>query len=122
MMVAFGVAALRFAITGAGAGYLWLLIVAQLMHAVTFAAHHSALVQTMQTWFGGPLQARGQALYTSIGYGVGGTLGGLFMSACWDKISPEAMFFAAAAMALAAMGAAALSFRSLGAASHGKIA
>ncbi len=122
MLVAFGVAVLRFTIIGAGADFLWVLIAAQMMHAVTFGAHHSALVQTMQTWFSGPLQARGQALYTSIGYGIGGTLGGLFMSACWDKISPEAMFYAAAGLALAGMGAAALSFGSQAGATRGKIA
>jgi len=36
------------------------LIVAQIMHAATFGAHHSASLKMLQTWFGGHLQARGK--------------------------------------------------------------
>jgi PPP family 3-phenylpropionic acid transporter len=111
MMVAFGVTILRFAITGAAPGLLWVLVLAQLMHALTFAAHHSAAVLTMQRWFAGPLQASGQALYMSIAYGMGGTLGGLFMTFCWDQLGPEQMYYVAASLALAGAGAAAWSFR-----------
>ncbi|MFZ3285598.1 MAG: MFS transporter, partial [Telluria sp.] len=87
------------------------LALAQLLHAASFAAHHSACVITLQRWFSGPLQARGQALFISIGYGVGGTLGALFMTLCWDKLGPEPVYFAAAALAGAGALAAALSFR-----------
>lgn len=114
MMFAFGVALLRFMMTGAGADWLWVLVAAQLMHAATFAAHHSACVLTMQRWFAGPLQASGQALLISIGYGVGGTLGGLLLSYCWESISPEAIYYAAAAMTLAGAIAARYSFRLAG--------
>ncbi|MES2017534.1 MAG: MFS transporter [Pseudomonadota bacterium] len=110
MMFAFALALLRFVITGAGPDMLWVLVAAQIMHAATFAAHHSASVLTMQRWFAGPLQASGQALYMSIAYGVGGTFGGLFMTFMWDRIGPQQMFYAAAALALAAFGAARYSF------------
>jgi PPP family 3-phenylpropionic acid transporter len=111
MMFAFGAALLRFVITGAGPDLLWVLVAAQLMHAATFAAHHSASVVTMQRWFAGPLQASGQALYMSIAYGIGGTLGGLFMTFCWDRYGPEQMYFAAAAMTGGGAAAAWYSFR-----------
>jgi PPP family 3-phenylpropionic acid transporter len=111
ILFAFAVAVLRFLMIGAGAGWLAVLVIAQLLHAATFAAHHSASVITMQRWFGGPLQARGQALYISIGYGVGGSLGGLFMALCWDRLGPHAVYFAAAALCVAGAGAAALSHR-----------
>ena len=65
----------------------------------------------MQRWFSGQLQARGQALFMSIAYGAGGTVGGLFMAACWDRIAPEAVYYAAAGLSVAGAGAAALSFR-----------
>lgn len=111
MMFAFGAALLRFAITGAGPDLLWVLVAAQVMHAATFAAHHSAAVVTMQRWFAGPLQASGQALYMSIAYGLGGTFGGLFMTFCWDRFGPGQMYFAAAAMSGAGAAAAWYSFR-----------
>ncbi|MGZ8292267.1 MAG: MFS transporter [Telluria sp.] len=111
ILAAFGIAALRFMMIGAGAGSLAVLVAAQLLHAASFAAHHSASIMAMQRWFAGPLQARGQALFISIAYGVGGTAGGLFMAACWDKVAPEAVYYAAAGLSLAGALAAAMSFR-----------
>lgn len=111
MMAAFGVALLRFVVIGAGAQSLVLLVLAQLLHALTFAAHHSACVHAMQRWFSGPLQARGQALYISLAYGIGGSAGGLFMAWCWEGLGPQAVYFAAALLAAAGAAVAALSFR-----------
>ncbi|PWF42248.1 MFS transporter [Massilia glaciei] len=111
LMVSFGVALLRFAVVGAGGHSLALLVFAQLLHAFTFAAHHSASVVTMQRWFAGPLQARGQALYMSVAYGVGGTLGGLLMTLCWERAGPDSIFVAAAVLSLAGGVVAALSLR-----------
>lgn len=111
ILFAFAVGLVRFAMIGAGARWLALLVLAQLLHAATFAAHHSASVLAMQRWFSGPLQGRGQALYVSIGYGVGGTLGGLFMALCWDRMGPNAVYFAAAGLCAAGAGAAMLSRR-----------
>ena len=118
MMFAFGAAVLRFAVTGAAPDLLWVMVGAQLLHAVTFAAHHSASVITMQRWFAGPLQASGQALYMSVAYGVGCTLGGLVLTLCWDRIGAQQMFFVAAAMTLAGAGAAWYSFRCQSAGAH----
>ncbi|CUI09395.1 MFS transporter [Massilia antarctica] len=111
MMCAFAVAAVRFPLIGAAGQLLVVLALAQLLHAVTFAAHLSSSVMVMQRWFAGPLQARGQALYMSLAYGIGGTAGGLAMSLCWDRIGPPAVFYLAGALALAAAVSAALSFR-----------
>jgi PPP family 3-phenylpropionic acid transporter len=101
MLGAFAVAVLRFAMIGAGAQWLAVLVLAQLLHCLTFAAHHSASIMTMQRWFAGPLQARGQALFMSIAYGIGGTFGGLFMSWCWEQCGSHAVYFAAIGLAVA---------------------
>jgi PPP family 3-phenylpropionic acid transporter len=111
ILFAFAVGLLRFAMIGAGAAWAAVLVLAQLLHAASFAAHHSASILTMQRWFAGPLQARGQALFISIGYGIGGTLGGLFMALCWDRLGAQAVYFAAAGLCVAGAGAAALSQR-----------
>ena len=68
------------------------LIVAQLMHAGTFAAHHSAANKLLQRWFTGPVQARGQALMATISYGLGGTLGGLCAGWIWELSQPRDVF------------------------------
>jgi PPP family 3-phenylpropionic acid transporter len=111
LMLTFAAATIRFAMIGAGAHWLALLILAQLLHAATFALHHSSSVMAMQRWFSGPLQARGQALYISISYGVGGSLGGLGLSLCWERLGPESVYYVASGLAAGAAVAAALSFR-----------
>ncbi|MFS2002190.1 MFS transporter [Duganella sp. CT11-25] len=111
MYLALGVAVARFVMIGAGSHMLWLLIVAQVMHAATFALHHSSSVMTLQRWFSGPLQARGQALYMSISYGIGGSLGGLFLAQWWERAGAESVYYVAAVLALLSALAAMLSFR-----------
>lgn len=111
MYLALGTAVARFVMIGAGSHMLWLLVAAQLMHALTFALHHSSSVMTLQRWFSGPLQARGQALYMSISYGIGGSLGGLFLAQWWERVGAESVYYVAAVLALLSSAAAMLSFR-----------
>lgn len=111
----FVLAALRFGVTGYLAEYVWLMAVVQTLHAATFGAHHSASLKRLQRWFAGPLQGRGQALYTGISYGLGGTLGGLAMGWTWKTLAPMHTFGLAAAAALVGAVCAAMSFRGEGA-------
>ena len=111
MLASLLIAVVRFLMIGFCAQSLFWLLMAQVLHAATFGVHHSASVMTLQRWFSGPLQARGQALYTSISYGLGGTLGGLVLSAFWDRFGSQAVYLAAAAFALGGAAAAALSYR-----------
>lgn len=96
----FAAAALRFALIGEFAHVLPLLILAQMLHAATFAVHHSASVLTIQRWFTGRATTRGQALYISIGYGVGGTAGSLVAAWLWSTLGPAAAFLSSSAAAL----------------------
>jgi MFS transporter, PPP family, 3-phenylpropionic acid transporter len=111
MLASLLIAVVRFLIIGMGAQSLVLLLLAQVLHAATFGAHHSASIATLQRWFSGPLQARGQALFTSISYGLGGTLGGLVLGEFWDTFGPKSVYLMAAALSLMAAAAAALSYR-----------
>ncbi len=111
MLAALMIAVGRFLIIGFFADSVLLLVLAQVLHAATFGAHHSAAIATLQRWFSGRLQARGQALYTSISYGLGGSFGGLTLSLIWQQWGPAWVFFMAALFALGATIAAALSWR-----------
>ena len=93
------VAALRFTLTGLAAGWLPALAIAQLLHAVTFGVHHTATVATLQHWFEPAQQARAQALYVMVGYGLGGALGTLAASWVWTAVSPSAAFLVSAVAA-----------------------
>jgi PPP family 3-phenylpropionic acid transporter len=70
----------------------WPLLIVQLFHAGTFAAHHSASIHLMQKWFKGSTQARGQALYTTMSYGLGGTFGGVIAGVIWEEFGPSVAF------------------------------
>ena len=111
MLASLLVGVVRFLMIGFGAESLALLLVAQVLHAATFGVHHSASVATLQRWFSGPLQARGQALYISVSYGLGGTAGGLLLSACWDTFGAKIVYLLAAVLCALAWFAASLSYR-----------
>jgi MFS transporter, PPP family, 3-phenylpropionic acid transporter len=111
MLFSLAIAVIRFLMIGWGAQSLTVLLVAQVLHAATFGVHHSASVATLQRWFAGSLQARGQALFISISYGLGGTVGGLLLSACWDTLGARWVYIVAAIMSLLGLFAAQLSYR-----------
>ena len=78
--------ALRMGITAAGAAWIGWLMVAQLLHALTFATHHTTCIALLSHYFPGRLRGRGQALYVVVAYGMPGVLGGVVggaMSARW---------------------------------------
>ncbi|MBU3636219.1 MFS transporter [Polynucleobacter sp. es-MAR-4] len=103
LQIAFGIGVFRFILI-AFFPVTWVLILAQLMHAGTFGAHHSAATKLLQRWFTGPLQARGQALMATVSYGLGGTLGGLVAGWLWEASQPRNVFvMAALACGLAGM-------------------
>jgi PPP family 3-phenylpropionic acid transporter len=91
LQASFGIGIIRFALM-AFLPITSVLIIAQIMHAGTFAAHHSAATKLLQRWFTGPLQARGQALMATVSYGLGGTLGGLFAGWIWESSQPRDVF------------------------------
>jgi PPP family 3-phenylpropionic acid transporter len=77
---------------------LSLLLFAQLLHAASFGSFHAAAIAWVHQHFIGKNQARGQALYSSIGFGAGGVLGSLLSGYFWLSPGPT-MTFAMAAMA-----------------------
>jgi PPP family 3-phenylpropionic acid transporter len=88
---AFGIGVIRFILIAFFPTTI-VLIFAQLMHAGTFAAHHSAATKLLQRWFTGSLQARGQAIMATVSYGLGGTIGGLCAGWIWDLFQPRDVF------------------------------
>jgi PPP family 3-phenylpropionic acid transporter len=99
LVACFALAVVRFALIGWGVGSPALLVVAQLAHAATFGACHVASVALMNRWFAGARQVRGQALYMSVAFGVGGFLGAAASGVAWDTIGPAWTFTAASAAA-----------------------
>ncbi len=95
-------AALRFALIAAFAGQVVVLVLAQLLHALSFAAQHSACIALIARYFPGRLRGRGQALYTVLGYGISGVIGGVAGGALSESCGFAAVFWAASVVSLAA--------------------
>ncbi len=94
---------LRMLLTAAWADVLLVLVLAQVLHALTFAAHHTTCVALVSHHFPARLRGRGQALYTVIAYGFPGVIGGLLggmISARWGLAS---VFWASALTSALAM-------------------
>jgi len=103
LVASFALAVVRFLLIGWGVGSLAVLILAQTLHAASFGSFHAAAIGIVHQLFRGRHQARGQAIYGSLTFGVGGTLGALASGALWDHAGPGITFSAAAACAFAGM-------------------
>jgi MFS transporter, PPP family, 3-phenylpropionic acid transporter len=86
---------LRMATIGGLSHWLVALFVAQMLHALSFAAHHTACIAMVSQHFPGRLRGRGQALFTVVGYGLGGMLGVLAGGAIASRFGFSAMFWVA---------------------------
>jgi PPP family 3-phenylpropionic acid transporter len=100
LQASFIVAAVRFLLIAEMATLWWVLAFAQILHSMTFAVHHSASVLMIQRWFPGRAAARGQAVYISAAYGVGGTAGTLTAAYAWTLGGPVWSFGSGSVAAL----------------------
>jgi len=95
--------ALRWYLTAISADSLILLALAQVLHAAGFGLYHSASMQFIQRHFAQNQQNRGQAIYISGVYGVGGALGAYLAGIYWlDGQGAEHSFTLAAIASLIA--------------------
>lgn len=74
-----------------------LLVLAQVLHAATFGSTHVAAIHLVDYYFGHRHQGKGQALYSSISFGLGGMLGSLYSGYFWDTEGPVFVYSLAAA-------------------------
>jgi PPP family 3-phenylpropionic acid transporter len=103
LIASFALAAVRFLAIGWGADSLVLLLLAQTLHAASFGSFHAAAIGIVHQLFRGRHQARGQAIYGSLTFGVGGTLGSIASGYAWEPLGAGLTFTLAALAALAGM-------------------
>ena len=83
---------------------IFILLLAQCLHAATFGIYHAVAIQYIHREFKGPHQGRGQALYSSISFGAGLALGSLVSGYLWDSVgSMQTFLFAAILSAIGAI-------------------
>ena len=103
LLFSFAAAVLRFLIIAWAVEWLWLLLFAQIMHAATFGMFHASAVGLIHKYFKGKHQSKGQAIYNSVAFGAGGTLGGLYSGYTWEVLGASLTYSIAAGCALLAM-------------------
>jgi len=97
LIFSFACATLRFLMIGWGVEWPTIMVVAQILHAATYGAHHIAAMMVVHQFFRGRHQAKGQAIYTSIAYGVGGAIGAISSGYTWDLLGADMTFFVSSA-------------------------
>ena len=90
---------MRWLLTPIGADSLLLLVFLQIGHALSFGAYHAVAMHYVQRIFPGAMQGRGQAIYSGVSYGIGGSIGSLSAGYLWQIWSLEGAFYVAAAVA-----------------------
>jgi PPP family 3-phenylpropionic acid transporter len=101
MLCALLLTALRWLMIALFAQSLTLLLMAQLLHAFSFGVAHAAAIEWVRSHFGGNHHGQGQALYSALSFGAGGSLGALLSGMLWDQ-SALLTFLLAALVALLA--------------------
>jgi len=92
------IAGIRWCLVSAFPESMTLISITQAMHAITYGLYHSVMMQLIDRLFQGQYQVRGQALYGSVIYGVGGTLGSVASGYLWSFYGKNAMFMGAGIM------------------------
>ena len=95
-------AALRWLLIGGSTAPLSL-VVAQTLHAATYAGFHVTAIRTVYEMFGREERARGQAMYSGMTFGLGLFAGSLVAGWLADPIGLSAVFRGSALVALAAL-------------------
>ncbi|WP_439888236.1 MFS transporter [Pseudomonas sp. MBLB4123] len=101
LLASFLITAVRWLLLGNLADHLWVLLLAQCMHAATFGSFHAAAIHFVQRSFADRQQGQGQALYATLA-GIGGALGALYSGYSWNSLGPAWTFSIASLVALAA--------------------
>ncbi|MBS4051002.1 MAG: MFS transporter [Methylomonas sp.] len=87
---------LRWLMIAHGVDSLPVIVAAQLLHAASFGIAHVVAMQLLHRYFGDRHQSKGQALYSSLSFGLGGMLGSFYSGYLWDALGGGPVFVMAA--------------------------
>jgi PPP family 3-phenylpropionic acid transporter len=100
LLASLALAVLRWLLIGAFVDLVAVQLLAQCLHAATFGSFHAAAIHLAHHYFPGPTQGRGQALYNSVSFGLGGAIGSLIAGSLWASAGAMATFAGASGLAL----------------------
>lgn len=111
ILASLALAVIRFAMIGIAVENLFLLVLAQSLHAATFGSFHAATIEVVGQFFNGRHQAKGQAIYNSVTYGLGGAIGGIAGGYALQGLGGQLTFMLAAVFPLLGFGVVALGLK-----------
>ena len=98
LLVSIALSVLRWLLIGWYVDNIAVLAFAQFLHAASFGANHVAAIQFIHKHFAWPHQSKGQALYGSLSFGLGGMLGSYASGELWVSLGPSLLFSVAAGL------------------------
>lgn len=102
LIIALVSATLRWWVTALFPENVTLMVLAQLTHALNFAAFFAACMQLLVRYFPGRLNGHAQGLYYGFSSGIGGVLGALLAGSLWSFGDGRVAFLVAGGTAAAA--------------------
>ncbi len=94
---------LRWLLTAWLPGNLVVLSFAQTLHAASFGVMHAVSIHLIHRYFTHDHQGRGQALYSSLSFGLGGAVGSLVSGYLWQSAGGGTVFYIAAVISACAL-------------------
>ncbi len=101
LLVSLGLCVLRWSLTAWWPERLEVMLFAQCLHAATFGSLHAVGIALVQHYFTLSTQGRGQALFSSVGFGAGGALGAVVAGQLWSVWGATTFALAAGVSVLA---------------------
>lgn len=96
------ITAVRWVLIALYADVLVVLLICQLMHAFSFGVLHATAVKYISHFFPDALQAKGQALYSGLGFGLGGAIGAWMSGFGWSVLGGDMIFILASFVSILA--------------------
>jgi MFS transporter, PPP family, 3-phenylpropionic acid transporter len=96
LLLSLSLSAIRWLMIAWCANSLVGLLIAQLLHAASFGSTHVIAITLVHKYFGEQHQGKGQALYSSISFGLGGMIGSLYSGHYWNLLGPQFIYTTAA--------------------------
>jgi PPP family 3-phenylpropionic acid transporter len=91
--------ALRWYLLAVAANNPAILVASQVLHAFSFGMTHAASMHFIHHYFGNKFQSQGQAIYISVGFGLGGAIGAYGSGYFWQQGQGAQLTFTLAAVA-----------------------
>ena len=98
-IISFLFAAIRWMLISFFADNIIIVAAATLFHAITYGMYHAVSISLIHEYFTGELQGRGQALYSSISFGLGGSIGSFYSGYFWETSGGSAVYLYASLFA-----------------------